>query len=308
MKERKNLAQIAYGIWCLVLVSLAVFVFLAWQNHHYYTHPDVVTAKPALHIDEFPLEGWLLWDEDVIKAPVSGTLKFINGGKVARVAKGEAIAVIEGTGRRAILASRAGYLVPALDGEEGRWNFARVWLDYDNLPKEVKAKPIPQGSYVQAGMPIGKIVPLPQVLRCVFYVYLTPRVREYLNKNVLWIRLDELDMPLRVEVLTKEAVGLKVRVNVALAPYFPAHVTINRKLSFKLYERKVHGVLVPEKSVIFKGGKQGLYVVSKGLAVFREIKGMPVEGNMFFVEEGLLPGEIVISDGDRAREGRVFLW
>jgi len=29
---------------------------------------------------------------------------------------------------------------------------------------------------------------------------------------------------------------------------------------------------------------------------------------MFFVEEGLLPGEIVISDGDRAREGRVFLW
>jgi len=30
--------------------------------------------------------------------------------------------------------------------------------------------------------------------------------------------------------------------------------------------------------------------------------------DVVIIGAGLLPGEIVISDGDRAREGRVFLW
>ncbi|MGB4145954.1 MAG: HlyD family efflux transporter periplasmic adaptor subunit [Acetomicrobium sp.] len=308
MKENKGFAQIIYAIWCVVLVSLAVFFFLAWQNHHRFKHPNVVIAKPALHVDEFPVEGWLLWQEEAVSSPVKGVLKFVNGGKVARVAKGEAIAVIEGDERKVVWAPKAGYFVPALDGEEGNWNFARVWLDYDNLPKAVKARTVPQGVNVQKGTLIGKVIPLPQALRCVFYVYLTPKVKENLQKNFLWIRLDEMDVPFRVEVLAKEILGLKARVNIALTPYFPAHLTIDRKLNLMIYEGRRHGVLLPEESVIFKKGKQGVYVVSKGLATFKEIKGIPMEGNMYFVEEGLLPGEIVILNGDKAREGRVFLW
>lgn len=96
MKENKGFAQIIYAIWCVVLVSLAVFFFLAWQNHHRFKHPNVVIAKPALHVDEFPVEGWLLWQEEAVSSPVKGVLKFVNGGKVARVAKGEAIATRSG--------------------------------------------------------------------------------------------------------------------------------------------------------------------------------------------------------------------
>lgn len=308
MKEGKSASQTVYAIWCVILVSLAATFFLAWQNHHYYTHPSVVAAQSALYIDEYPVEGWLLWQEEVISAPLDGALKFVNGGKVARVAKGEAIAVVQGKDRRVIWAPKAGYFVPALDGQEGKWSFGRLWLDYDDLPKEVRANPVPQGVDVKRGSPIGKIIPLPQALRCVFYTYLTPKIKENLERNFLWIRFDERDIPLKVEVLAKEIIGLKARVNISLMPYFPAHLTVDRKLRFMIYEGRRQGVLVPEESVIFKDGKQGVYVVSKGMVVLREISGVPTEDKMYFVDDGLLPGEIVVLKGDKAREGRVFLW
>ena len=57
-----------YTAFFLIVVGVAKF-YLIWLENYRLLHPEVIEALAAGYIEEQPLEGILLWDEQLVYAP-----------------------------------------------------------------------------------------------------------------------------------------------------------------------------------------------------------------------------------------------
>ncbi|MDR2136982.1 MAG: hypothetical protein LBO68_01720 [Synergistaceae bacterium] len=276
--------------------------YLVWLDSYNMLHPDVVQAIAMGYVEELPLEGILIWDEEVVAAPREGVLTY-PFPLPRRVAKGEAMAAVDGV---KIKARTTGYFFPALDGQEGKWVYSQLWPDASRWPfKEVKL--LENGSRLSKGDPVGKLVPQPQDLRCIAYLDKTLSLERNMKRGVIDIKTEPYGKSRQAVVRASDSVGQKVKVYLTL-PFFPPEILTSRFFSCSVVAGDRHGVSLPESAVVMREGKLGVFMVQGSMTEFIEVEGFPTEEGSFFITKGVMPGNWVVLYANKAKEGAIRLW
>ena len=272
-------------------------IYEAWYEDYSLSTPRIIEAVSTSYTEEQPLEGILLWEEQLIYAPKKGILTYPSP-RPHMVSKGEKLAALDGT---AVQAPYPAYFFPALDGQEGNWFYSRLWPDFAPFPEFDNAELLESGTIMRRGDPIGKLIPQPQTLRCIAYLDSSPSLNRNLNvkEPFLRIKLNENSKEHKAEVVAFKYSGLKLKIYLRL-PFFPPDVLRSRRFSAKVVTGIEYGVMVPDTAVITKNGKNMVFLVQGNSPVLKEIEGFPVLGNgmfdekNFFIEKGIVPGNRLI--------------
>ena len=293
-------------VYCVVILSLAAGVlkiYLLWLDSYNTLHPEVVAASAMGYVEELPLDGVLIWDEQLLTATRDGVLTYPSF-LPRRVMKGEAVAALDGV---AVNAGTAGYIVPALDGEEGTWVYSRLWPGITAFPTSGALSILDNGARLRKGDPVGKLVPQPQDLRCIAYLDKTNSLAQDIKNGFIEIRAKPDDKVQRAAVRAYWDTGQKIKVYLTL-PFFPASTILTRTFSCNVLTGSLRGVSVPDSAVIQRSGETGVLMVLGSMTEFNEVEGFPIEGNNYFITKGILPGNVVVLHADRIKEGAVRLW
>ncbi|MCL2009368.1 MAG: hypothetical protein FWG71_02330 [Synergistaceae bacterium] len=293
-------------IYYAILLSLAVGVikvYLLWLDGYVTLRPEVVAAVPMGYVEELPLDGVLIWDEQLITATRDGVLTYPSP-LPRRVMKDEAVAALDGV---AVRVGVAGYFIPALDGEEEEWVYSRLWPGISAFPPLRPLNILDNGARMRRGDPVGKLVPQPQDLRCIAYLDKTVSLMQDIKNGFVEIRMNPDDKTQRADVRAYWDTGQKIKVYLTL-PFFPASMISTRGFACSVLTGNRRGVAVPDSAVILRGGKTGVLKVLGGMTEFTEVEGFPTEGDNFFITRGILSGNVVVLHADRIKEGVVRLW
>lgn len=292
----------------LAIVGCGAWFLVAWWDHFQERHQSLVQSRPYVYHNDVPFKAALLWEEKVLIAPIDGKVSFPGGIAPRRVAKGDLVAVVTGgEGSRRLFAPSPGYFAASVDGNEGKWRYADLWLDEKPLPDPGRKVNIAEGTILRKGDPLGVFLPQPQELRAIGYVDRLPSVEADMGRGFIRLRLRETDLPFRATLRVSRDLGPRFKVYLTL-PFFPSDFLKERIRTFILSGEERTGVVLPEAAVVLRQGKQGVFVVQGQTVSFREVQGLPVPGKQFLVVEGLRAGEVVVARGGRAKEGKIRLW
>ena len=287
----------------LLVVMGVIKTYLAWYDSYNMLHPEVVQAMAMGYVEELPMKGVLVWDEQIMKAPRDGVLTYPSP-LPRRVAKNEPVAALDGA---AVKADGVGYFLPALDGQEGQWVYSRLWPGIAQFPVFELPRPVESGKRIRKGTPLGKLIPQPQDLRYIAYLDRIPSLEQDIKQGFINIKTEPHGKVRRASVRAFINAGLKMKVYVTL-PFFPPSVLNSRAFSCSVVTGDRQGVSVPETAVILRGGKMGVLLVQGGITEFTEVEGFPVDEGNFFVTKGIVPGNVVVLHAGKVKEGVIRLW
>lgn len=298
-----------YWISVFFLVTATVSLYIAWDRHYVYTHPGIIKAQPYFYAEELPVQIWLLWDEYLVNSSSEGTVHYRYPDRIMRVPKGAVLAEINQGGRvrERIRSAKEGYFIPATDGKEGVWTYPFLWNSQGNISDPHLTWYSDIGD-VRKGQTLGKLVYQPQELKGVVFADLTPELEKDIKTGWVKIRHDPLSLPEEVRVRVFRPLGShKVQMYLDL-PFFPLDIIASRQVSYTLYTGEQSGVVIPESSLVLRKGIKGVFQVKGNFSEFTKVDGLPLGKGKFFVSSGLKPGNLVVQDGSRSREGRIKLW
>ena len=297
----------------LLYYSLLVFIFVmsyrvyrSWYEDYKFSHPRIIEAVTTNYSEEQPLDGILLWDEQLIYATKSGFLTYPSA-RPRMVAKGEILAAIDGT---AIYAPYPAYFFPGLDGQEGQWVYAKLWPDFAPYPEFEDAKLIDEGTYLQRGEPIGKLIPQPQILRCITYLDTSPSLERTLkNKQspAIRIRTEDEGKERKAEVVAVKSSGQKLKVYLRL-PFFPPGLVRSRSFHASVITDVQKGIMIPDTAVITRDGKNKVYILEGNSPILHVIEGFPADEENFFIEKGVNHGDKLILDASAIKDDKERIW
>ena len=306
MKQGK-LVRTLYFFFAICIALGAVFVYKAWWDRYFRLRPEIAVAEPAVYSIDVPMDGFLLWDEEMILSPVGGTVSFPKGTGPIYCAKGDTVAVISSSrGKRSIKMKYPGYFLAALDGFEGKWTYGDIWTGTSNLPNPDPLLFLAPGSKVNSGDPVGKIIPQPQELRCVAYLDKTAYTADP-DSTTVEIKKTASEISFRAGLRAVRDLGPIIKIYLTL-PFFSGEDLRSRRVSFLFHSGKTSGVTVPESAVTLRERKRVVFVVTGDRSRAVEVTGIPVSGKLFLVESGLAPGDLVIISGAGAEEGEIRIW
>lgn len=292
----------------VVLVGLATYWY--WFNATEEAQvPPVVMPRPWVYEEEQPVSALLLWREEVLSSPRSGAVQLTSGGLPSTVARGETVATVLDKGKTwALQSPRRGYYLPWVDGEEGKWDYGRFWPGSNLFPDAPAQRIIENFMELSQDRIIGKVIPLPQWPRALFYANVTPALMASLKRGFVDLRFSSGGPRWRASVrVFLELPAHKVKIAVEL-PLFPLSMAQSRRAGFLLCAGEASGVVVPESAVVLRDGRMGVYEIIGDRVTWRSVSGRPIGDGQFFVASGLAPGNPVILDGSKAVERRVQLW
>lgn len=297
----------------LLYYSLLVFIFVmsyrvyrSWYEDYKFSHPRIIEAVTTNYSEEQPLDGILLWDEQLIYATKSGFLTYPSA-RPRMVAKGEILAAIDGT---AIYAPYPAYFFPGLDGQEGQWVYAKLWPDFAPYPEFEDAKLIDEGTYLQRGEPIGKLIPQPQILRCITYLDTSPSLERTLkNKQspAIRIRTEDEGKERKAEVVAVKSSGQKLKVYLRL-PFFPPGLVRSRSFHASVITDVQKGIMIPDTAVITRDGKNKVYILEGNSPILHVVEGFPADEENFFIEKGVSHGDKLILDASAIKDDKERIW
>ncbi len=293
----------------IICILAAGFYFLWMRQAVDFDVPPMVTPQPYFYEEEQPVRALLLWHEKVIQSPNAGTVQLTYGGKPAVVATGDVVAtVLSRGGTTNVRAPSRGYFVPALDGAEDSWDYASLWLGSGLLPDTPHVTWIQDLAPLGTNRAVGKLISLPQNPRAIFYVNLTDKLLDELQRGSISIRRDSRGPKWTADVRVYVKYGDQ-RAKVALdMPFFSMDMVNSREMNFLVCSDEESGLLVPDSAVVLRSGTYGVFELVGDQLVFRSIVGKPLKDDMFFVSSGLSPGNPVILNATNAEEKRVRLW
>jgi len=295
-RKRKGLLQrIIYYSILLTIFSLGYKIYSLWYDNYRLSNPQFIDAITTNYSEEQPLNGILLWDEQLIYAPQNGILTYPSP-RPRMVAKGEILAALDGV---AVRAPYPAYFFPGLDGQEGNWVYAKLWPDFAPFPEFNNAELIENGTQLMRGEPIGKLIPQPQILRCIAYLDKTPSLEKSLNNAAATVRIrtEYEGKERKAEVVAVKSSGYKIKVYLRL-PFFPPNVLRSRHFSASVVTDIQKGVMVPDTAVITQNGKNLVFIVEGNSPILHEVEGFPADDENFFIESGVLPGNKLILNAD----------
>lgn len=296
-RRRNNLPQrlLLYAI-IMIIFMTGYRVYRSWYETYRGSHPQIIEVMTTNYSEEQPLEGILLWDEQLIYAPQDGLLSYPSP-RPHIVGKGEVLAALDGTPVRAPYPA---YFYPGLDGNEGNWVYPKLWPDFAPFPEFGETPLIENGTKLKRGDPIGKLVPQPQVLRCIAYLDNTPSLERALRSKtdaVIRIRTELYGKDRKAEVVAVKSSGQKLKVYLRL-PFFPPSVLKSRGFTASVVTDAQKGVMVPDTAVITRGGQNMVFVVQGNSSELRAVEGFPADEQNFFIEKGVEPGNKLILNAD----------
>ena len=297
------IVRVFYYTVVLIILIAASRIYFLWFDNYIHSRPDVFQATSGVYTEEIPFEGVLLWDENIIYASTSGVISYPSL-QPRRVRRGEILCSINNI---AVNSPGAGYFLPALDGYENNWSYSSLWPGTSPLPYPSKASPIPNGTRVENKQPIGKLIPMPQELRAIAWIDVTPSLNRDIDRNRVKIKRNENDWGLWAEIRTKTMISQRTKLYVTL-PFFTPEMTEMRTFSWKIYVGEQNGIYVPNSSVIFKNGVLGVYIIKGNEASFNQVEAFHVDEESFFISSGVIPGDMLILNASKAREGEVNVW
>ncbi len=294
---KRKIQQILYFSLLTLILSLCYRVYSIWYENYKLSHPQIIEAVTISYKEEQPLEGILLWDEHLIYAPRNGILTYPSP-RPRMTAKGEILAALDG---RAVYAPYSAYFYPGLDGQEGNWVYPKLWPDFAPFPEFKNASLIENGTQLHRGDPIGKLVPQPQVLRCIAYLDRTPSLERALRNTgnpIIRIKTENEGKERKAEVVAAKVSGQKIKVYLNL-PFFPPNVLKSRAFTATVVTSVEQGVLVPDTAVITREGKNMVYLLQGNSPVLQVVEGFPADDNNFFIESGVKHGNKLILNADQ---------
>ena len=293
-----------YTAFLLIFVGVAKFYFV-WLENYRLLHPEIIEAVAVGYIEEQPLDGILLWDEQLVYAPRDGVLTYLSP-LPRRVSKGEVVAALDGV---AVKVSSPGYFFPALDGQEGHWVYSRLWPEFAPFPFFRSAVLLENGTQLRKGAPVGKLVPQPQFLRCIAYLDCSPSIERSLQRKnaTIKIRMEPDGKDRGAEVVAVKFSGQKIKVCLRL-PFFPASVLYSRAFSCRVITGDLQGVMVPDTAVVTRDGRNLVFVVQGSRVLSQDVEGFPADEKHFFITKGVMPGNKLILHADKTLSGVVRLW
>ena len=293
-----------YAAFLLIFVGVGK-VYLIWLENYRLLHPEIIEAVAVGYIEEQPLDGILLWDEQLVYAPRDGVLTYLSP-LPRRVSKGEVVAALDGA---AVKVPAPGYFFPALDGQEGHWFYSKLWPDFAPFPFFRPAVLLENGTQLRKGAPIGKLVPQPQTLRCIAYLDGTPSLLRSLRmrRAAIRIKMEPEGKERKAEVVSFKTMGQKVKVCLRL-PFFPPEALRSRSFSARVVAGDQQGVMVPDSTVITKDGRNVVFLLQGNRILSRDVEGFPAGMGHFFIVRGVMPGNKLILDADTIQESIVRIW
>jgi len=306
---RKPFLRVVYFACVLCIVGASLFIYGAWWKRYLGQRPSVAVAKPYVHSDQIPVEAALLWREQVVKTPYAGRVRYPRGQGPVFVAAKDAIATVSAPNGKiyALQVEQPGFFLAALDNLEGKWNYNTLWRGSARFPEIRPLQFIPEGTVVEKGDAVGKMIYQPQPLRAVIYVQAISGLKEEIADQRLELRKTKEDLPFEAEVRAADPMGSMVKLYLTV-PFFPKSMVLSRKEDFFLYLGEKKGVVVPESAVTVKEGRLWTYVVKGDVSSAREIRGIPLQKERFLVTGGLAPGEMVLVESAKGKEGVVRIW
>lgn len=302
------LKKIIYVIAAAAIAACWVYAFRAYFEHYDSTHPEITWALPLMQDDIVRAEGVLLWDEVVLRAPVNGKLSYPLGAEPSKVRAGSVVARVASGGKRYdVKASESGYFIHGLDGVEGAWKYKDLWLGGGDLPDPGVTLLTSDGSNTSKGAAIGKLIPQPQELRFIGYAEHTQELEARLKSRTINVKMDALDTPSAAAVRVYERYGDRLKIYLTM-PWFPPSMLKSRRYSLMIESGRLHGVTVPNSSVIERDGGRGVFVIKGSNAAFVAVEGRYIDEGRYLITSGITLGDAVIVNAETAREGRVDLW
>ncbi|MBQ9389169.1 MAG: hypothetical protein IJU07_03225 [Synergistaceae bacterium] len=306
-RKRKGLPQrLLYYSIILFIVMMGYRVYASWYENYKHSHPQVIDAVTTNYSEEQPLNGILLWDEHLIYATQDGFLTYPSP-RPRMVSKGEILAAIDGS---AIYAPYPAYFYPALDGQEGNWVYPKLWPDFAPYPEFNDAALIENGTYLQRGEPIGKLVPQPQTLRCIAYLDSSPSLERTLRNKTnpsIKIRTEYEGKERKAEVVAVKSSGPKLKVYLRL-PFFPPSLLRSRRFTASVVTDVQKGILVADTAVITKEGKNRVFILQGNSPIPQEVEGFPADEKNFFIEKGVRHGDKLILDAETIKDANERIW
>jgi len=292
----------------MVIIGIFSVLYFLWLGNFQEIHAEVVKVRSYCFCKEIPLDGVLLWDEELVLTPVTGEVSYPGGLEPSRVPAGKVVAMVRSGGKEhRIYSSCPGYFVPGLDGREGLWNYGSLWIGSSALPGEGDFTPFRSGMRVNRNTPVGKIISLPQDLRLIGYADVHPALMRDMERGYLDIKTRSMELPWRSRVRVYRQYGHRVKVYLSL-PFFPPRMTTSRTVSYSIYTGETFGASIPESALTVREGRSGVFRLKGDRAIFHPVEGVPIPGGRVFVENGLTPGDLILQKGNKAREGRVRFW
>ncbi|MBQ7150963.1 MAG: hypothetical protein IJR94_01760 [Synergistaceae bacterium] len=296
-KKRQGLFQrLVYYAVLLFIFMMGYRIYKLWYENYTLSNPHLIEVISTDYSEEQPLKGILLWDEQLLYAPKNGVLTYPSP-RPRIVAKGELLAAIDGS---PIRAPYPAYFFPGLDGQEGNWVYPKLWPDFSPFPEFKNAVLIENETYVSRGDPVGKLVPQPQVLRCIAYLDNTPSLEHLLqNKTDPYIRIrtEYEGKDRKAEVVAVKSSGQKLKVYLRL-PFFPPTALRSRLFVASVITDIQKGVMVPDTAVITREGKNMVFVVQGNSTELHTVEGFPADEENFFIAQGVQPGNRLILNAD----------
>ena len=306
-KKRRGLPQrlLYYSLFVFIFI-MAYRVYRTWYEDYKFSHPRIIEAVTINYSEEQPLNGILLWDEQLIYATKSGFLSYPSP-RPRMVAKGEILAAIDGS---AIYAPYPAYFYPGLDGQEGNWVYPKLWPDFAPYPDFEDSKLIENGTYLKRGEPIGKLIPQPQILRCITYLDTSPSLERALkdkNSPTIRIRTEDEGKERKAEVVAVKSSGQKLKVYLRL-PFFPPNLLKSRRFNASVITDIQKGILVPDTAVITRDGKNKVFILQGNSLISQDIEGFPADEENFFIEKGVRHGDKLIHDAGAIKDENGRIW
>lgn len=301
---------IARGVLVTAIICLVATAYIYWLRKSTDDElPPLVMPRPYVYEEEQKIDAVLIWKEELLRSSVSGSMQLPNGSTIVKVGKGQVLASVLSRGRVQNLKSpRQGYFVPAWDGAEGTWTYPKIWPGSGILPVPPKLKWLQNLSELRNDRVIGKLLPLPQFVRAIFYADKTEALTKDLKHGFIELRTEPNAPKWKAEVrvsllLTEQKIKLAVEL-----PFFPPKLAESRAVKLLLCAGETHGLLVPESAVTLKSGTFGVYELIGDRITFRPVAGRPLGDGSFFISSGLNPGNPICQNAANAVERRVQLW
>ncbi len=304
--EKKSRAfSVTYWIGVLVIVAMWIWAFKLYFDRYDYLHPDITWATPGIDTQLVKVQGFLLWKEDVMRAPVSGVCVYPHGKGPVRVTRG---AVVARVGGRDVKARQQGYFVAGRDGRENDWRYSVLWhAKRSEFGKESKLQYFGDNVSVERGQIVGKIAEQPQELRFIGYLPDVGDAAKQLSGKKLRVRMDAEDAVSAADVRVTHRDGQLTKF-VLSVPWFPPEMLMSRNYELIVDAGQTRGAVVPAGALLEKGGRKGVYTIRGARVVFVPVSGKTTDGGAFLVTKGLSVGDAVVEDASSAREGRIQLW
>ncbi|MBQ6972605.1 MAG: hypothetical protein IJP86_09670 [Synergistaceae bacterium] len=306
-RKRRGLPQrLLYYSLLLFIFIMAYRLYRSWYDEYASSHPKIIEAVTTNYREEQPLDGILLWDEQLIHATQDGILTYPSP-RPRMAAKGEILAALDGS---PVHAPYPAYFYPALDGQEGSWVYSRLWPDFAPFPEFQDASLIENGTMMRRGEPIGKLVPQPQTLRCIAYLDSTPSLERALrNKSspTVRIRTEQGGKERKAEVVAVKSSAQKLKVYLRL-PFFPPGLLRSRRFTASVVTDVQKGIMVPDSAVITRDGKNKVFILQGNTPVLHDIEGFPADEHNFFIEQGVRHGDKLILDANTIKDENGRIW